>query len=133
VRVYVFNRKELQVSVRLTRPAVLARVEEGKQALLLAATSVLPCLQASVRRLEIILLQRMCLLLVGIGGENEVLGDYWELVQDQQVAWVGRGDVGDVECCWRVLEGIGFLLRCRAIVLVRRFLRERRAVSQLEL
>jgi hypothetical protein len=72
----------------LTRPTVLARVEERKQTLLLARP-ILPCFQASVRCLQIVLLQNMCLFLVGFGSEDEVFSNNWELVKHEEVAGVG--------------------------------------------
>jgi hypothetical protein len=49
--VHVLHRQELQMPMWLTGSTVLARIEEGKQTLLLAARLALPCFQASVRRL----------------------------------------------------------------------------------
>jgi hypothetical protein len=66
------------MSVWLAGSTMFARVEEGKQAPLLAI--VMPCFQASVRRLQITLLQLMSLLLVGLGGKNEVFGNDRKLV-----------------------------------------------------
>jgi hypothetical protein len=61
------------MSVRLAGSTMFARVEEGKQAPLLAF--VMPCFQASIRRFQIILLQHMSLLLVRLGGKNKVFGN----------------------------------------------------------
>lgn len=80
--------------MRLARPAVVARVEKRKQTLLLAVR--FPCLQASICRLQIILLQDVCLLLVRFRGEDEVFGDDGEFVEDEEVRWRGCGDVDDV-------------------------------------
>lgn len=66
------------MSVRLAGSTMLARVEEGKQTLLLA--SVLPYFQASVCHVQIILFQYMRLLLVGLRGKDEVFGNDRELV-----------------------------------------------------
>jgi hypothetical protein len=69
--------------VGLAGSTVLARVEEGKQALLLAIRSGLPRLQTSERRLQVILFKNMCLLLIGLGGNNEVFSDDGELIEHQ--------------------------------------------------
>lgn len=116
--------------MRLAGPAVLARIEEGKQ--LFAVVSVLPCPQASIRRLQIALLQHIGLLLVGLGRADEVFGDNRELVEHEYVARISDRYVGYVEIFWRVLEGINLLLG-RVIVLWRGLLCECWAVSQLKL
>lgn len=105
--------------VRLARAAVVPGVEERKQTLLLATVccALLPCAQASVRRLQIILLQDVCLLLVRLSREDEVLGDDGEFVEHEQMRWVCGGDVDDVEFGRRVFEGVeGFLGGRRGLV-----------------
>lgn len=87
------------MSVRLACAAVVPRVEERKQTLRLAilCCALLPCFQASICCLQIILLEDMRLLLVCLCSEDEVFGDYWEFVEDEEVGWVCGGDVDDVE------------------------------------
>lgn len=47
--------------------------------------------------------------------------------------WVGRGDIGDVQGGWRIVERIDLLFRRGICLLGGRFLRESWAVAQLEL
>lgn len=78
------------MSVWLAGPTIRPGVEKGKQSALVMCVSIyalgLPCAQARIRHLQIILLQEVRLLLVGLGGEDEVVGDDWEFVQDEDVA-----------------------------------------------
>ena len=92
------------MAVRLASPAVVTRVEEGEQTPLLAILR--PRLQTRVRRLQIILLQHVCLLLVCLSREDEVACDDGELVEDEEVRWRRGGDVDDVQVWRRVVEGI---------------------------
>ena len=92
------------MTVRLASPAVVTRVEEGEQTPLLAMLR--PRLQTRVRRLQIILLQHVCLLLVCLRREDEVACDDGELVEDEEVRWRCGGDVDDVQVWRRVVERI---------------------------
>ena len=89
---------------------MLARVEEGEKAPLLVARALLPFLQTCIRRLQVILLQYVCLLLVRLCGEDKVLGYDGKLVQDQDVRGVRCGYVSYAECFWWVLKWIDLLL-----------------------
>ena len=88
----------------LARPAVITRVEEGEQTPLLVILR--PHLQTRVRRLQIILVQHVCLLLVCLSREDEVACDDGELVEDEEVRWRRGGNVDDVQVWRRVVEGI---------------------------
>jgi hypothetical protein len=100
--------------MRLARPTVVARVEKGKQSLLLATRScaLLPCFQASIRRFQIILFQDVCLLLVRLCSKYEVFGNYREFIEYEEVRRIGGGYVDDVELLGRVLEGVKVFLWC---------------------
>ena len=117
------------MSVGLRGAAVVAGVEEGQKTLLVAARVCLPCLQDGVGRLQIVLFEHMCLLLVGFCRQDEVLGYYGVLVQDEEVSWVGGWYVSQVEGWWGVLERVDLLFGRRILELRNGFLRERRAVS----
>ena len=95
---HMLDRQELYVSMRLTCAAVFARVEKRKQSLLLAGfcCALAPGFQAGVCRLQIILFQNVCLLLVCFCCEDEVFRDYGKLVQHEEVCWCGGGYVYDV-------------------------------------
>lgn len=69
--------------VGLTGARVLARVEEGKQAVRIVG--ILVGLDAGEGSLEVRRLEEVGLLLVGRGGEDEVLRDDSELVEDEEV------------------------------------------------
>jgi len=100
------------MSMGLGCAAMLPRVEEGEKAPLLAvACALLPLLQASIGRLQVILLEHMRLLLIRLGGEDEVFGYDGEFVQYEDVGGVPGGDVCNAECFWRVFERINLLLR----------------------
>jgi len=117
------------VSVGLRGAAVVAGVEEGEETLLVAARVCLPCLQDGVGRLQIVLFEHMCLLLVGFCRQDEVLGYYGVLVEDEEMGWVGGWYVGQVEGGWGVLERVDLLFGRRILELRNGFLGERRAVS----
>lgn len=119
--------------MRLARPAVIPRVEKSKQTPLLAVGAPRP--QASIRRLQIILLQDVCLLLVRLGREDEVARDDGEFVEHQEVRWRLRGDVDDVEVRRRVGEGVEVFFGCwrGGFEFREGFLCERGAVPELEL
>jgi hypothetical protein len=121
------------MAMRLARPAVITRVEEGEQTLLLVILR--PRLQARVRRLQIILFQHVCLLFVRLGRENEVACDDGELVEDEEVRWRRGGNVDDVQVWRRIVEGIEVFLgrRRRRFEFGERLFCKRGAVPQLEL
>lgn len=65
----------------LTCPGVLARVEKRKELFSLVS----PCFQASICNTQIVLLQKMCLLLEFLSGEYKVLWDNCEFIQNQNM------------------------------------------------
>jgi hypothetical protein len=117
--------------MRLAGATVVSGVEESKQSPLLAV--VLPCLQASIRRLQVILLENVRLLLVRLRGKNEVSRDDGEFVEDQQMTWVRSGDIDNVEVGRGVVKRIEVFLGRILVQLWNWLFRKRWAVSELEL
>jgi hypothetical protein len=117
--------------MRLAGATVVSRVEESKQSPLLAV--VLPCPQARIRRLQIILLENVRLLLIRLRGKDEVSSDDGKFVEDQQMTWARSGDVDNVEVGRGVVKRIEVLLGRVLVQLWNWLFRKRWAVSELEL
>ena len=88
--------------MRLACTGMVSRIEEAKQFLAI----ILICLQASIGCLQIILLQQVSLLLEVLCGEDKVVWDDWEFVQNQEM---GGRERRNKETGWRTLEGIEWL------------------------
>jgi hypothetical protein len=117
--------------MRLAGATMVSGVEESKQSPLLAV--VLPCLQARIRRLQIILFEDVRLLLVRLRGKNEVSSDDGKFVEDQQMTWVRSGDIDNVEVGRGVVKRIEVLLGRVLVQFWNWLFRKRRAVAKLEL
>jgi hypothetical protein len=68
--------------VWLTCPRMLARIEKAKK--LLSGLAI--ALQTVISGFNIVFFQHMCLLFEYLGGKNEVVRGYRELVEDEEVS-----------------------------------------------
>ena len=73
------------------------------------------------------------MLLVSLGGKDEVPSDYGEFVENQQVAWIFSGDVDNVEVGRGVVKRIKVCLGRVLVQLWNWLFCKRWTVSQLEL
>jgi hypothetical protein len=81
------------MAMDLTCTRMFSRIEEGKQPLRLLFRSIsLPCLETRISNTEIILLQESCLRLPCFGGQNEMVGNNWIFVEDNEVRRIGFGN-----------------------------------------
>lgn len=112
--------QQLDVTVWLARPRVRAAIEESVE---LAVPVVPPVrLNAGIRCRQVIGFEKMVLLLEGLGSQDEVFGDYRELVQDQVVARLGqvgneqRALLGALERIEGFVWLVGLRSRCGRLV-----------------
>lgn len=84
---HVLQREELQVTMWLARPAMLAGIEEREQSSWrgLITLPVTPIVEASICHAEVFFLEDRRLRLVGLGGDDEVVMDDGEFIQHQVV------------------------------------------------
>lgn len=95
--------------------------------------AMLPRLQTSICRLQIILLKDMRLLFIRLRSKNEVLFYDGEFIKDEQVGGVRRRYIGNQKVCTRVFERVGLLRRRNIFFARHRLLCQRRTVAQLKL
>lgn len=92
------------MSVRLTSPTVLARIEKGKQLAILLF--LFPSTKTCMGSGKVVLLEHVRLLLVKLGCNDKVLWNDRVLVQNQEMSGISGGNVGDEQVGRRVVKRV---------------------------
>ena len=123
--------------MRLTGTALLSRIEKCKQApqllpvwvcssavfctiqrFVVTLTIILtPCLQTGKSRGKIVLFQEIRLLFEMLRRQDEMISDNRELVQDQNMCWVGSWEFSDQQVGRRIVKWIWLRRACEMLLL----------------